>query len=594
LKASPDNHAATGPRQVAEAPLKAKAAPRRPLNEVELRVLQHELEVRQMELELQHEELRAARAELETAGGRDHWTPNAAKDITERKRMDESHARLAKAIEQAAETVVITDTKGTIFYANPAFEKTTGYACAEALGQNPRLLNSGKHGPDFYRQMWATLQRGEVWTGHFINRRKDGTLFEEEATISPIRDADGAIINYVAVKRDVTHEVQLEAQVRQSQKMEAIGTLAGGIAHDFNNMLGAMFGYAHLLQQDTVGNRLAQESIEEILKAANRAKELVQQILTFSRQREPKPQVIKLDLVVKEAIKFLRASLPAQIMIELDLDDGTPAVLADPTQIYQVTMNLATNALHAMENRPGQLLIRLEVVQPDAKLLHAQPELKPLPYARLTVADTGHGMDAKTLERVFEPFFTTKPAGKGTGLGLAMVHGIVQSHGGVITVESQIGQGTTFHLYFPAQAQVESLAAGVASTAPHGHGQKILVVDDEPALTSVLQKMLCRLDYQVTATTQAREAIRLIRENAAQFDLVITDLTMPEMDGLEVARQLRVIQPELLVILVSGYGAVVDDDSLREAGICERLEKPLSYSDLAAVVERVLKKSKSG
>ena len=254
-------------------------------------------------------------------------------------------------------------------------------------------------------------------------------------TITPVRGADGQIAHFVAVKQDITERRQMEKRMLQAQKMEAIGQLAGGIAHDFNNMLAALFGYAHLLQQDTVGNPLAQESVTEILVAANRAKDLVQQILSFSRQREQKPQVIKLDIIVKEALKFLRASLPAHIKIEKELAAETPAVLADPTQIYQVTMNLATNALHAMEDAPGRLLVRLDPVQPDEKLLQAHPELKPILYARLTVADTGHGMDAKTLERIFEPFFTTKPVGKGTGLGLAVVHGIVEvaqrrHHGG--------------------------------------------------------------------------------------------------------------------------------------------------------------------
>jgi len=390
---------------------------------------------------------------------------------------------------------------------------------------------------------------------------------------------------------DITERRQMEKRMLQAQKMEAIGTLAGGIAHDFNNMLAALFGYAYLLQQDTVGNPLAQESVAEILTAANRAKELVQQILSFSRQREQKPQVIKLETIVNEALKFLRASMPASIKIEKELNAETPAVLADPTQIYQVTMNLATNALHAMEDEPGRLLVRLDPVRPTEPLLQAHPGLKPMLYARLTIADTGHGMDAKTLDRIFEPFFTTKPVGKGTGLGLAVVHGIVASHNGIITVESQIGQGTTFTLYFPAQAQAESLTAAAASAVPLGRGQKILVLDDEVALTSMLQKTLRRMDYQVTTSNSGGEAIRLVRENPAQFDLVITDLTMPEINGLEVARQLHALRPELPVILMSGYSVSADADSRREAGICESLQKPVSMSALAETVQRVLGKS---
>ena len=511
--------------------------------------------------------------------------------LLQRRREAASRTRLATAIEQAAEAVVITNTKGDIIYANPAFEKTTGYTLSEALGQNARLLKSGKQDDDFYRQLWATLQRGEVWTGHFTNKRKDGTLFEEEATISPIRAEDGTIVSYVAAKRDVTREMQLESQIRQAQKMEAIGTLAGGIAHDFNNMLGAMFGYAHLLQQDTVDNPMAQESVAEILKAATRAKELVQQILTFSRRRESSRQVVGLDSTIREAAKFLRASLPAQITIQTQFAPDAPAVLADPSQIYQVTMNLATNALHAMEGRAGQLTLALASFQPDETFLRIHPRFTPIQYARLTVADTGSGMDARTLDRIFEPFFTTKPIGKGTGLGLSVVHGIVESHHGIITVESHPGQGTTFNLYFPAEASAATLAADpaiAAVAAPLGRGQDILVLDDEVALAAMIQKYLRRLHYQVTTSNHPVEAIRLFRENPARFQLVITDLTMPEMNGLEVARQLRALRPELPVILVSGLGLTVEDERLRAAGICERLDKPVSLEALAEMVERVL------
>ncbi len=514
-----------------------------------------------------------------------------AGDITERKRVEESHARLALAVEQAAETIVITDTKGTILYVNPAFERTTGYTRAEALGQNPRVLKSGQHDAEYYQRMWAVLQQGEIWSGHLINRRKDGTLYEEEATISPIRDPGGTIVNFVAVKRDVTREVQLESQFRQTQKMESIGTLAGGIAHDFNNILAAMFGYSYLLQQDTEGNAPAQESIAEILTAANRAKELVQQILTFSRQREQKREVIRLDVVVKEATKFLRASLPAQIKIELKLAADTPAVLADPTQIYQVTMNLATNALHALEGRSGLISVRLAAFQPDVEFIQAHPELRPIAYARLTVADTGQGMSAKTLERIFEPFFTTKPIGQGTGLGLAVVHGIVQSHAGAITVESEVGQGTTFNLYFPAQTTADAGSEPALGLVATGQGQHILLLDDEPKLTAAFQRLLERLRYRVTSSNNPREAIAWFQENPAAFDLVITDLTMPEINGLEVARTLHALRPEVPILLLSGHAPELNREKLRAAGIGELLEKPVALPALADALQRALVKT---
>ena len=369
--------------------------------------------------------------------------------------------------------------------------------------------------------------------------------------------------------------------------MEAIGTLAGGIAHDFNNMLGVMFGFGYLLQQDTAGNPAAQESVAEILKAANRAKELVQQILTFSRQREYKRQVIRLDPVVKEAMKFLRASLPAEIKIEMSLAPNAPTVLADPTQIYQVVMNLATNALHAMQGRSGQLTVTLESFHPDEKFLAPHPEFRPIQYARLAVADTGQGMDAKTLERIFEPFFTTKPVGQGTGLGLAVVHGIVKSHEGMIIVESKVGHGTTFASYFPAQTSETALPEAADSRFSQGTRQRILLLDDEPALTTSLWRLLKRLNYQVTTCNHALEAVALFVKNPAQFDLVITDLSMPEKNGIEVLRQLRAIRPEIPVIVMSGFTTQSNREDLVAAGNCELLEKPVSPNVLAKLLQRL-------
>ena len=513
------------------------------------------------------------------------------RDISARKRAEEMHLRLSTAVEQAAETIVITDTGGTILYANPAFEKSSGYLRTEVIGQNPRILKSGRQDGSFYRRMWEAIQRGEVWTGHFINRRKDGILYEEEATISAIRDAAGKIINFVAVKRDVTHEVELEGQLRQSQKMEAIGTLAGGIAHDFNNILTVMFGYCNLLQLDLSGKPASLEKLGEIFKAAERAKDLVQQILTFSRQREQERQVIHLHNVLNEAVKLLRASFPANIQIEPNLAADAPAVLADATQIYQVLMNLGTNAMHAMDGQPaGRLAVTLDAFQPDEAFIQLHPDLRTIKYARLTVTDTGHGMDARILQRVFEPFFTTKPVGKGTGLGLAVVHGIVESHDGVITVESLPGQGATFRLYFPEQVQDMFLAGVSESKIPCGKGERILVVDDEATLIGMYQRLLKALKYAGTVTTSPQEAVSLVRKNPAQFDLVITDLTMPEMSGLELARQIRALRMDLPVILATGFKSTVTDRQLLDAGICQLLDKPIPMTTFANVLRDVLGK----
>ncbi len=505
---------------------------------------------------------------------------------------EEVNARLAAAIEQAAETILITDTQGVISYVNPAFETSSGYSAAEAIGQTPRLLKSGKQNDEFYRHLWDTLKHGEIWQGHFSNKRKDGKIYEEEATITPIRDGHGFITSYVAVKRDVTREILLESQVRQAQKMEAMGTLAGGIAHDFNNILGAVFGFSYLLQQDTADNAAAQENIAEIVKAASRAKDLVQQILTFSRRRETDRKEVMLGPLLKEAVKFLRATLPAGIEIETQVAADAPTILADPTQIYQVVVNLATNALHAMEGRLGRLTVTLEPVQPEPEFITSHAGMREnTPYIRLAVADTGCGMEARTLERIFEPFFTTKPVGKGTGLGLAVVHGIVQSHGGIITVESEKGKGTTFCIYLPVHKRDGILIKKKRREIPPGQGQKILVVDDETALTTMQQKLLKRLQYQVLTANHPQEALDLMRANPAQFDLVITDLTMPEMNGLELAAELHTLRPDLPIILASGYSAALDRATLHAANISELLEKPISDEKLAEAVHRALTKA---
>lgn len=509
-------------------------------------------------------------------------------EINESRRTGEQMKAQISALTAAANAIVITDPKGNIEWANPAFTKLTGYTTHEAVGNNLRLLKSDQHPPRFYANLWTTITTGNVWHGEITNKRKDGRLYVEDLTITPVRGADGQIANFVAIKQDVTEQRQVQSKLQQAQKMEAIGTLAGGIAHDFNNILSAIFGYGSLLQQDTEGNPAAQQDIEEILKAASRAKDLVQQILTVSRQREQKREIIGLDVVVREAIKFLRASLPANIKIEVNLAPDTPAVLADPTQIYQIIMNLGTNALHAMEDRTGQLTVSLEPFQPDKTFVQLHPELKPITYAKLTVADTGNGMSAKTLERIFEPFFTTKPVGKGTGLGLAVVHGLVQAHDGVIKVESQLGSGTTFSLYFPGKPAPANSGNRAVDRPPDGARQTILVVDDEAALTVTLQRILSRLNYQVVTCDNAFKALQLIQENPAAYDLVITDLTMPEMNGLDLARQIRAIRQNLPVILASGYTSELSSENLKAAGVRELLQKPVSLAGLAEVVHRVI------
>jgi PAS domain S-box-containing protein len=509
-------------------------------------------------------------------------------DVSERKLQQLQLQLQSRALSAAANAIVITDSLGRVEWVNPAFLKLTGYAEAEIVGRNIRILNSGEQSAEFYAGLWAVITRGEVWHGELTNRRRDGSVYREDMTITPVQNESGQIAHFIAIKQDVTERRQLDARLRQAEKMEAIGTLAGGIAHDFNNILAAMVGYAYLLQQGGVDPAAVNEHAGEILKAAERAKDLVQQILTFSRQREQTRQPLHLELVVKEALKFLRASLPAGVKLNVNLAAGLPSVLADPTQIYQVILNLATNSMHAMEGCKGILTVGVEAFTPDDDFLRTRPEARAATYVRLTVADNGRGIDAAIMGRIFEPFFTTKPLGKGTGLGLSVVHGIVQSHEGFISAESQPGRGTTFQLYFPAQTELPVLPTQDLTNLPPGNGEMILLLDDEPTLTRLLEQLLQRLNYQTVTCNDPRAAVALFRENPARFDLVITDLTMPDLNGVEVARQLREAQPAVRIILASGTHPEMDDENLWAAGIVEIVEKPVAADRLAHVLKRAL------
>jgi PAS domain S-box-containing protein len=375
---------------------------------------------------------------LKDAFGEPEFFLTVIEDIAERKRAEEALVRLATAVEQAAESIVITDPDGIIQYVNPAFEFTTGYSRDEAIGRHSRLLNSGKQDSTFYADLWATIKRGDVWTGHFINRKKDGTVYEEEATISPVRDSSGNITNFVAVKRDVTKEVGLEKQLIHSQKMEAIGTLAGGIAHDFNNLLTAIVGYSQLAMGKLVQEDPLRSDIVEIEKAGQRAATLTSQLLAFSRKQVLQFKTLDLNALVTDLQKMLKRMIGEDIEIVALLNLELWSVRADPGQLQQVIMNLVVNARDAMPDG-GKLTIKTNNVDLDSEYDLAQGS-----YVMISISDTGCGMDPETRSHIFEPFFTTKELGRGTGLGLSTVYGIIKQSGGSIRVDSELDHGTTF------------------------------------------------------------------------------------------------------------------------------------------------------
>jgi len=413
----------------------------------------------------------------------------------------------------------------------------------------------------------------------------DGTILDRNS--APVRDPSGKYYGRIWNFRDITERRNLELKIRQAQKMESIGQLAGGIAHDFNNILAAIVGNLYLAKMDAVGQPDLLARLENISQAARRATELVNQILTFSRKGKQEREPINLNDVVLEALKLLRASLPATIRIQNELTK-TPNVRANVTAVHQAIMNLGTNAWHAMRDQAGELKVEMAVLEVDVDFAETHPDLHPGPYVQLSVSDTGCGMDRATLDHIFEPFFTTKAVGEGTGLGLAVVHGIMKNHDGGISVYSHPGEGTTFHLYFPV-IETEVTPQEIETTPiPRGHGEHILFVDDEEVLASVGKKMLERLGYRVTIKTSALAALAAVRDQSKPFDLVITDLTMPMLDGAKLGGQMLRVQPGLPIIITTGYSGVVTADKARALGFRELLNKPVTARTLAEAVRRVL------
>ncbi|MBC8318050.1 MAG: response regulator [Desulfobulbaceae bacterium] len=406
---------------------------------------------------------------------------------------------------------------------------------------------------------------------------------------TPIFNESGGVTGIAHFAKDITERISLEKQLRQTQKLEAIGTLAGGIAHDFNNILSAIFGYTQLLQMELGPDPQMQSDVEQILKASNRAKDLVQQILTFSRSGEQKREPLRVQSIVEEALKLLRASIPSNIEIRQQLDEECPEIVGDATQIHQVIMNLCTNAYHAMMDREGVLSVHLSQKRMDCLDFPEWPEAKSGSYLELEVRDTGSGIESKHLVRIFEPYFTTKETGKGTGLGLSVVHGIVKSHGGHIYVYSEPGEGTLFRVYLPVceKSADEKIDMNARQPVPHGH-ERILVVDDEEFLTKVQQRGLESLGYAVTAFTSSVDALDAFRSKPEGYDLIITDMTMPGLNGLELAKQILMVRKDMPVIMCSGFSDLINDKRLKEAGIRFFMMKPMDREVLGRKVREVL------
>ena len=509
------------------------------------------------------------------------------RDITARRKGEESQARLAMAVEQSTDVIVVTDREGTIQYVNPAFERSTGYSREEAVGKNPRVLRSGKHDEAFYRRLWDTLTRGEVWTGHFINRKKDGSLYEEDATISPLRDSSGKIVNYVASKRDVTNVVSLERQVRTAQRMESVGTLAGGIAHDFNNVLTVIIGYGEMLKHRIANDPKAISDLDEVLRSAERASVLTRQLLTFARRQVVELGNLDLNRVVGDLVKLLRKITRENIGIKTFLAEGVPTVRADQGQVEQVLMNLSINARDAMPGG-GQLVIETQETCLDEEYVKQYPYMKAGRHAVLSVSDTGIGMDEGTRERIFEPFFTTKGPDKGTGLGLSVVYGIVKQHNGFIHVYSEPGKGTTFRIYFPAVDVSPEPRVVAARGIIRGGSETILLAEDNESVRLLTEQTLISYGYRVLIACDGEEAVDIIRRQGKEIAMVVLDVVMPKKGGKQAYDEMTARIPGMKVLFLSGYSAnAIHDTFVLHPGI-PFLQKPFGPGDLARKVREVL------
>jgi PAS domain S-box-containing protein len=532
---------------------------------------------------------------IKDATGRVVGVSIVVRDITERKRAEMELRRreeyFRSLIECASDLITLVDEEGVIHFQSPSIERVLNVKAEKVTGRN---LSEFIHPEDWLR-FSALIRRALAHPDSPVSiecrlRHQDGAwhLFASVGRSIP-HGTNGKRV--VFNSRDITVGRNLEGQLLQAQKMEAIGTLAGGIAHDFNNVLAGILGSAELVREDLGPSHPSQEYVQSIMTAAHRATELVQQILSFSRRRESEKRVLPLQPVVGECIKLLRSTIPAMVKITHHVESHCPPVLADPTQIHQVIMNICTNAWHALPETGGHIDISLRAVEVNAVLVAQHPQLHPGLHVRLAIADNGHGMDAATRERIFEPFFTTKPASKGSGLGLSVVHGIIKSHRGAILVESEPGKGTAFQIYLPARLANRKESSPATQAIPHGHGEQILLVDDEPIVGKSTEEFLKRLGYTVTCCGQSEEALARFHQTPQDFDLIITDWAMPGMSGTELVSAMHEVRPDIPMLLMSGFVDALAEKTAKTMGIGEILVKPFNPELLAQAVALVLSRA---
>ncbi len=508
-------------------------------------------------------------------------------DITERKRKEEERERLMLAIDQAAEIIVITGADGIIQYVNPAFERITGYTREEVIGRSPRLLKSGKHDQNFYSNMWDTLTRGETWRGRLINKKKDGSLYTEEAVISPVRDASGKIVCFVAAMRDVTSEIRLEDQLRHALKMEAVGQLAGGVAHDFNNLLTVILGHGNLALLSLEKDHSAAASLEQIIKAGDLAATLTRQLLAFSRRQVLEMVDLNLNVVINDLMKMIRRVLGEHITLDVITGHNLGTVRADRGQMEQILMNLCVNARDAML-KGGKITIETENVLIDESYCSSHPLAERGRYVLLSVTDTGSGMDEETLNHVFEPFFTTKGIGEGIGLGLSTVYGIIKQHNGMVNVYSEVGKGSTFKIYLPqVERSASSVGTKIEGQTPGGI-ETILLAEDDSGVRKLSKTILENAGYNVLTAVDGKEAKCIFDENADTIDMALLDVVMPNLGGRDVYEHIMKKRPQMRVLFASGYSMnAIHTNFVLDEGL-QLIQKPYNAVTLLRRVREIL------
>jgi two-component system cell cycle sensor histidine kinase/response regulator CckA len=525
---------------------------------------------------------------IRDADGNPQYCVGNLVDITERMRAESEVQRLSVGVEQSPVSIVITDPHGVIEYVNSKFCAISGYTREEAIGLKPSVLKSGEQSDEYYAEMWRTITLGETWKGEFHNKRKDGTLYWEEATIGPITSETGEITSFIAFKQDITEQKDLQLRLLQSQRLEAIGQLAGGIAHDFNNLLTVINGYSALLMESIGEDDTLRGDLQQIVAAGERAGTLTHQLLAFSRKQVIRPATLSLNTLVTDITSMLRRLVGEHVVLRTNLADDLRETRVDPVQMNQIIMNLVVNSRDALPDG-GEVTLSTQNFQIDdsfsARHLGASPGM----YCLLTVSDNGVGMDPLTREHAFEPFFTTKGIGEGTGLGLSTVYGIVKQHDGYVWLYSEEGQGTTVRVYLPEAPTDKAVDTdpGIPPASVTGT-ETILLVEDDDTVRGLTAGILERAGYSVFPAPDGRSALQLFAEHINEIDVVVSDVVMPGMGGKELADAILQKKPDMRVIFVSGY----TDEAISRAGVlkenAELITKPFHPSELLLRVRTVL------